>query len=75
MTPTMERNAAESRPERCVRPSLVLVVFDTLAEQAPTPKPIPAPTRSAMKDRLYEYGTIVWMASIVVAIAACMARL
>jgi len=28
-----------------------------------------------MKDRLYEYGTIVWMASIVAAIAACMARL
>ena len=75
MTPTMERNAAESRPERCVRPSLVLVVFDTLAEQAPTPKPIPAPPRSAMKDRLYEYGTIVWMTSIVAAIAACMARL
>ena len=75
MTPTMERNSAESRPERCVRPSLVLVVFDTLAEQAPTPKPIPAPPRSAMKDRLYEYGTIVWMASIVAAIAACMARL
>ena len=75
MTPTMERNAAESRPERCVRPSLVLVVFDTLAEQAPTPKPIPALPRSAMKDRLYEYGTIVWMASIVVAIAACMAHL
>ena len=75
MTPTMERNAAESRPERCVRPSLVLVVFDTLAEQAPTPKPIPAPPRSAMKDRLYEYGTIVWMASIVAAIAACMARI
>ena len=75
MTPTIAGNAAETRPERCVRPSLVLVVFDTLAEQAPTPKPIPAPPRSAMKDRLYEYGTIVWMASIVAAIAACMARI
>ena len=75
MTPTIAGNAAQTRLEQCVRPSLVLVVFDTLEEQAPTPNPIPAPTRSAMKDRLYEYGTIVWMASIVVAIAACMARI
>ena len=52
-----------------------VIDYDTLEEEAPTPNPIPAPPRSAMKDRLYEYGTIVWMASIVVAIAACMARL
>ena len=50
-------------------PPLVLVEFEALEERVS--KPVCRP----IADKLYEYGTLLWMASITAAIAACMAHL
>lgn len=69
MTPTMERNTAKTLPGRSAGPSLVLVEFEALEER------VSKPVRRPIADKLYEYGTLLWMASITAAIAACMAHL
>ncbi len=69
MTPTMERNSAETQPKCSTRPPLVLVEFEALEER------VSKPVRRPIADTLYECGTLLWMASIVAAIAASMAHL
>jgi len=74
MTPTMERNvtgqkSAETLLGRSTRPPLVLVEFEALEER------ISKPVNRPIADKLYECGTLLWMASIVAAIAASMAHL
>ena len=60
-----------------MRPALVLVHFEAEEEYAPPSivEQARATIRRSLADRLYEYGTLAWMLSIVVAIAACLTQI
>ena len=83
MMPTLERTESKLVPESEIRSPLVLVHFDAGEEVSPslavTTSSIIKQTRTTackpLADRLYEYGIIAWMVSIVAAIAACLTRL
>ena len=60
-----------------MRPALVLVHFEAEEEYALSliVEQSRATIRRSLADRLYEYGTLAWILSIVIAIAACLTRL
>ena len=77
MTPTMERSPTKTLPEHSLRAPLVLIHFEAQKEPAPSSvvEQAQATIRRPLADRLYEYGIIAWMVSIVIAIAACLTQL